>query len=371
MMMKSEKINRRESREEKKRRKRLCRRRRQRSDYSKAREEDSSPSVLWDAIVSDDDICFRHVLPRLNRTDVKFLFEVNTETRALIKRAAPLELRKRFAIEEMSSISTLEFAWENRSLWPIWWDKRQFCRKVAGTNKLELLEWARGEKKCDSDERTFSEAAERGNLEMIKYCVANGCPVIELACARAARNGHLECLKYLHEDVKAPWDWETASEAALNGRLHILEYLVERKYDQYYEYACAYAAEKGHLNCLKYLHEVVKAPWGLDTAYGAALNGHLHILEYLVERKYDHFPERACTGAAGKGHLNCLKYLREVAEAPWNCEAVRMAHENNHSECLQYLLDNDCPLPEGWRYKRGELYAIKSQREWRENLFLW
>ena len=43
------------------------------------------------------------------------------------------------------------------------------------------------------------------------------------------------CLKYLHEEGKAPWDLHTASLAAENGHLHILEYLVERKFDKYSE----------------------------------------------------------------------------------------------------------------------------------------
>ena len=72
-----------------------------------------------------------------------------------------------------------------------------------------------------------------GDLAMIKYCVANQCPSDESACAGAALKGHIECLKYLHEEVRAPWDWTTASRAASNGHLHILEYLVERKYGEY------------------------------------------------------------------------------------------------------------------------------------------
>jgi hypothetical protein len=258
---------------------------------------------LWGLIVKCDDICFTHILPRLNRTDLKFLYEVKSETRKLIKRSSRKgELKKGFKVREMSSISSLEFAWEHKSLWPSWLtNEMYFCSGVAQTNKLELLKWAREEKKCKWDRGTINRAAEQGNLEMLKYCVADKCPINVFACACAAENGHLEVLKYLHEEVKVPWDWGTAA-------------------------------------------------W-------AAHNGHLHILEYLVERKYDKYSEWACIGAARNGHLDCLKYLHETAKAPWNARAVREAQEKNHPECLQYLLDNNCPLPDAWRYEYGELHT--------------
>ena len=114
---------------------------------------------LWDLIVKCDDICFTHILPRLNRTDLKFLYEVNTETRALVKRSSRAgDLKKKFWIEEMSSISTLEVAWEHYP-WGTYnheleeeMDETYFCSEVAETNKLELLKWAREEKKCEWDE---------------------------------------------------------------------------------------------------------------------------------------------------------------------------------------------------------------------------
>ncbi|CAL6380073.1 unnamed protein product [Bathycoccus prasinos] len=255
---------------------------------------------LWGLVVNDDDICFKHILPRLNGTDLKFLYEVNSETRKLIKRSSRAgDLKKEFRVSEMSSISTLEIAWEHKSLWPRDPFEATLCYEVAQTNKLELLKWAREEKKCKWDGATICAAARQGNLEMVKYCVANECPIDERACAEAAENGHLECLKYLREEAKAPWDWETATSAARNGHLHILEYLVERKYNEYIAYACEFAAEEGHLDCLKYLHEFAKAPWD------------------------------SCS--------------------------VRRAHVHNQAECLQYLLDNNCPLPEDWSYEGGEL----------------
>jgi len=259
--------------------------------------------LLWDLLVNDnDDVCFKHVLPRLNRTDVKFLHEVNKETRKLIERSSRAsDLKKRFKIEEMSSISTLEVAWENKSLLISWLDERSFCSEVAKTNKLELLKWIREEKKCDWNVGTINAAVGQGNLEMVKYCVANECPINWSACGCAASGGRLEILKYLREEAKAPWDSWTATRAASNGHLHILEYLVERKFDEL-EDACEFAAKNGHLDCLKYLHETAKAPW-----------------DY------------------------------------W---CVREAHEYKQTECVQYLLDNDCPLPDGWRYEHGELHVL-------------
>jgi hypothetical protein len=145
---------------------------------------------LWDVIVNNDDICFTHIIPRLNATDVKFLHEVNNETRDLIKRSSRAsDLKKTFKVREMSSISTLEWAWEHypwgklreydikdSEEYSFYMDEEYFCWQVAGTNTLELLKWAMEEKKCEWYSATIDTAAEHGNLEMIKYCVANECP---------------------------------------------------------------------------------------------------------------------------------------------------------------------------------------------------
>ena len=236
-----------------------------RTRAQKRMRERERDALLWDLIVKNDDITFTHILPRLNRTDLKFLDRVNPETRALIKRSSRKgELKEKFKVSEMSSISTLEVAWEHYP-WGTWGheyseyrNESYFCWRVAQTNKLELLKWAREEKNCDWDELTIEAAVRQGNLEMVKYCIANECPIDEMACEYAASEGHLEVLKYLREEVEAPWDLRTATFAAKYGHLHILDYLVERKYDQFDVSACVLAAKEGHLDCLKYLHETAK-----------------------------------------------------------------------------------------------------------------
>ena len=101
------------------------------------------------------DIVEKHVMCKLNGTDLKFFYDVNTETRKLVKRSSrESDLKKNFNVDEMSSISTLEVAWEHIP-WGTYnsfeeeMHEPYFCWNVALTNKLELLKWAREEKKCE------------------------------------------------------------------------------------------------------------------------------------------------------------------------------------------------------------------------------
>ena len=111
-------------------------------------------------------------------------------------------MKKEFNVEEMSSISTLEFAWENKSLWSDGWDETTFCWKVAKRINSSCSSGAREEKKCEWDSGTINAAAYKGNLEMIKYCVANECPIDEWACGDAAYTVISRCLKYLRRSQK-------------------------------------------------------------------------------------------------------------------------------------------------------------------------
>jgi len=229
------------------------------------------PTKLWTGLVTHHrDIFVSHVLPKLNTTD-RFLFsKANIEHFDLLKYAGVDVSKLRWYISECSSISTLELAWNNFE-----WggklddgtvaDQAWFCSQVAQTNELELLKWVREVKKCEWGECTINNAAYVDNLEMLKYCFANGCPYDETtACRVAAGKGHIDCLRFLFEKVKPSRETEkdAAQAAAIEGQLDILKYFVEeRKISDAMKTECVLRSVfDDHLDCVKYMVEEAKAP---------------------------------------------------------------------------------------------------------------
>ena len=264
------------------------------------------PTKLWTGLVlHHKDVFVSHVLSKLNETDRWFFAKVNRESRGVLEYAGVDVSKLRWGVHECSSISTLEWAWNNTN----WGEKSQsgrvidqawFCKEVAGTNKLELLKWAREVKHCEWDEKTINQAAFKGNLEMLKYCFSNDCPCDEEAsCIQAAGKGHLDCLRFLFDKLKP--SRKTEKEAA------------------------------GQATC----------------------GGHMDMLKYFVEeRKISDEVKSDCVGNATMyGQLDCLKYLVEEARAPLtDWRDIAFARYNEHTECENYLREKGCPEPTDEEY---------------------
>jgi hypothetical protein len=265
------------------------------------------PTKLWTGLVlHHKDVFVSHVISKLNTTDRCFFSKVNRESRGVLEYAGVNVSELRLIVWECTSISTLEWAWNNMP-----WGKKfedgdvidqaWFCEEVAATNKLEFLKWAREVKKCEWDEKTIKAAAAIGNLEMLKYCFSNGCPCDKRnACCQAAIGGHLDCLRFLFKKVKPSRETEKemATEAAAHGHLDILIYFVE-------------------------------------------------------ERKISDVVKHVCMcNATRYGRLDCLKYLlgEEAKTPPNDTRYVSYARYYEHPECLNYLLEKGCPEPTDEQY---------------------
>ena len=156
-------------------------------------EERDNNGLLWRFVTEHPDIFDTHIVTKLDGNDVKFFYDVNSESRAAIKRSG-VQLRNAFEIGDFDTKSTISWALEKCS------DKKErFCTKMARNGNVELLQFLRG-KECPWDSWTCHYAALNGHLECLQYAHENGCPWDETTCKYAALNGHLECLKYAHEN---------------------------------------------------------------------------------------------------------------------------------------------------------------------------
>ena len=122
--------------------------------------ENKPPLPLWrlfrEALLSGGacrDIVEKHVMCKLNGTDLKFLYEVNTETRKLVKRSSRKgDLKKKFKVKRCRRYRLWSLRGSINRCGRVTGARITFLREVAYTNKLELLKWAREEKKCKWDE---------------------------------------------------------------------------------------------------------------------------------------------------------------------------------------------------------------------------
>ena len=161
-------------------------------EVSTAKRIHSEPVRLWRIVTDYPDIFDSLILPKLNCNDVKFLYDVNSESRVVIKRSSE-RLCAAFKICDFFTKSTLFWALERCSK-----NKKRFCEQMALNANLVFLQDLH-EKGCPWDEDTCSSAADGGHLDCLKYLHENGCPWDEMTCVKAAESGHFECLKYSHE----------------------------------------------------------------------------------------------------------------------------------------------------------------------------
>ena len=117
----------------------------------------SDDRLLWRLVTDHPDIFDTHVVPKLNGNDVKFFYDVNSESRRAIQRS-DAQLRDTFEIGDFDTTSTISWALEKCSE-----EKERFCEQMALN----------------------------GNLELLKYLHENGCPWDIWTCYEAAKNGHL------------------------------------------------------------------------------------------------------------------------------------------------------------------------------------
>ena len=151
-------------------------------------------------------------------------------------------------------------------------------------------------------------AAQIGDLDLVKYCIEKGADNYNIIGIKAAKHGHLHIIKYL-------------AEFGLTCYMTMAEF----------------AAENGHFDIVKYIVEL-----GLECsetiAEFAALGGHLDILKYIIKLGFVKDYRIIITNAINRNHLDIVKYIVELGYKDYKKIAIDAIYAYN-LDILKYAFE--------------------------------
>jgi len=135
----------------------------------------------------------------------------------------------------------------------------------------------------------------------------------------AAKNGHLEVIKFLHENTSQGCTKYAIDYAACNGHLEVVKFLHENRQEGCTRDAIDYAACNGHLEVVKFLHENRQEGCTKDAMNFAAIRGHLEIVKFLHENRTEGCTEDAIVWGTIGCRREVVKSLKSVLRwSPFN-----------------------------------------------------
>ncbi len=105
-------------------------------------------------------------------------------------------------------------------------------------------------------------------------------------------------------------------------------------------YAMDFAAANGHLEVVKWLHNNRKegcTTWAMDWA---ALNGHLDVIKWLHENRTEGCTKYAMDMSTRNGHLEVCMWLHENRTEGCTVYAMDWAVKNGHCDVIKWLHKN-------------------------------
>jgi ankyrin repeat protein len=134
----------------------------------------------------------------------------------------------------------------------------------------------------------------------------------------AAKNGHLNVIKWLHENISKDINYEdnlcttwAIDWAAIYGNLDIIKFLHENRTEGCTRWAMNGAAYYGNLEIVKFLHENRTEGCTIYAMNWAAYYGHLEVVKFLHENRKEGCTEFAMEYAAKNRHQEVIKFLKK------------------------------------------------------------
>eukprot|EP00953_Heterococcus_sp_UTEX-ZZ885_P014617 8275-Heterococcus_DN1.PRE.4 len=210
---------------------------------------------------------------------------------------------------------------------------------------------------CTFDKWSFTAAAYRGDLDMLRWLQQQGCPRDALAVSiTAVSSGNVPLMMWLKEQHVELYPM-LMLHAAEHGHLNMCRYLVDQG-GQLTKKACKHAARGGHTETLRWLL-AQGCPYKVSSiSRGAASSGSIGVLTYVLELGAAITTAPVLTSmlttAGAFGHLDAAKWLRkqgavwpEVLEdehASW-ANPERVQRRQWSGAVLQWARQEGCVSP--------------------------
>ncbi|RLN94167.1 hypothetical protein BBJ28_00020134 [Nothophytophthora sp. Chile5] len=198
----------------------------------------------------------------------------------------------------------------------------------------------------------FGRATGDGSLEFLKLVTRrklwtpNSATASEMISSAAAA-GHLETVKWLHEELGINSAGDGYFLAAIGGHLEVLKYLHEKHLhnDSTLSLMDA-AARNGFLDVMQWLHANFNQKCTTNAMDCAATIGRLDVVQWLHEHRSEGCASAATDLAASNGHMDIVKWLHSHRSEGCKWATLGWAAEFGHLDMMQWLHNNRHEWPE-------------------------
>ncbi|AVK77205.1 Ankyrin repeat domain containing protein [Pandoravirus macleodensis] len=185
-----------------------------------------------------------------------------------------------------------------------------------------------------------------GHLDVVKFLHQQGVTGTTTAAVDlAAFSGHIDVVRFLHENRSEGCTAAALEYAAANGHLPVVAYLVRHWNRRHVTDAINMAATNGHLAIVQFLHDSGIGRCTVAAMNGAAGNGHLKVVQFLHYNRTEGCTTDAMDGAAANGHREILEFLHRNRSEGYTRRAMLNAVVNGHVGAVQFLYEHcgqDC-----------------------------
>jgi len=223
-------------------------------------------------------------------------------------------------------------------------DIAQGINSAGKHGNLELVEWLWNKNGEVSTYHLLDGAAIQGHFKIVEWLENNTkCGFSKFAIDCAAGNGHLDVIKFLLSNKNKGFTYLAVENAAERGHLKVLEFLYDiserqgMQMQRQAQGALDKAAENGFLDALKWLHSRNFQGCTSAAMDRSAAAGFLDMVEWLHYNRSEGGTCMAMDCAAKNGHFAVLLWLHQNRSEGCSYEAMDFAAENGHLHIVEWL----------------------------------